>query len=404
MSGMPRNGPAGADCGARISMRNRCLAAAVCITSLLVGLRALPLFLSRPRRLRGARDDDDNEEEEERDDGGRKMGRGLHDKAPRDLKCAPRGYRHNSCCHRDFASRVSHIMPYTDWSPQAFWRTTCISTADYFASNPNYVSVLTQMPGWILSRTRADDMHCTKLGVCHYVIANTLVYLMMKRAYIRVGKARDATLPDDATKQEILDDLFVRFHEWLKHHNINCSAKRFTVKRVHRDTESSYPAFLCKASEAVPLTSWLADLTLQFSEACDPSEREHALVVAHMLHGLCSYFCTLKEAGRFLTPAERTQVYRSGHKFLYMYSELRWRSEQENTYLWGLYPKFHQYHHLVLDAYHDGCNPRYFHCFGDEDQVGRMIALARASHPSKVVFNTITLYWIGLVRRLKSFS
>ena len=34
MSGMPRNGPAGADCGARISMRNRGLAAAVCTTSL----------------------------------------------------------------------------------------------------------------------------------------------------------------------------------------------------------------------------------------------------------------------------------------------------------------------------------------------------------------------------------
>ena len=133
-------------------------------------------------------------------------------------------------------------------------------------------------------------------------------------------------------------------------------------------------------------------------------EREEARIVAHMLWGLSKYFHTCKRAGRFFTLGERDTVHRAGHTFLHMYSELRWRSEERASCMWGIVPKFHQYHHLVLDCFEDGYNPRFFHCFGDEDTVGKMITLAKASHASTVVFNTLTLYWIGLVRRLVSFA
>ena len=71
--------------------------------------------------------------------------------------------------------------------------------------------------------------------------------------------------------------------------------------------------------------------------------------------------------------------------------------------MWHIVPKFHQFHHIILDAAQDGYNPRYFHCFGDEDQIGKMLLLAHACHPVTVVTNTIALYWIGLVRRISNF-
>ena len=49
-------------------------------------------------------------------------------------------------------------------------------------------------------------------------------------------------------------------------------------------------------------------------------------------------------------------------------------------------------------------NPRYHHCFGDEDMVGRMLVLAKAGHASTVVQTSMTLYWIGLCRRVTVFS
>eukprot|EP00959_Pyramimonas_sp_CCMP1952_P043604 911584-Pyramimonas_sp.AAC.1 len=207
------------------------------------------------------------------------------------------------------------------------------------------------MPGWDISRTRADDMHCTKLGIALYVIGNTLTFLMNCRAYIRLGPARDHVLSPTASQAEVLDDLTYRFSYWLRIHGLACSIKRFTLKRIHRDTKSDYPAYQCKASEAVPLVAWLADLALQWSECCPHSEREHALIVSRMLWGLSRYFWVCKNAGRFLSVSEREDLYRSGHTFLHMYSELRWRSHEDGSY-----------------AFEDGVNPRFFHCFGDEDQ------------------------------------
>lgn len=123
-----------------------------------------------------------------------------------------------------------------------------------------------------------------------------------------------------------------------------------------------------------------------------------------MLHGLARYFHVCKSAGRFFTDPEKDAIYNSGHEFLYMYSELRLESLQQGTNLFHLVPKFHQYHHLILDAWEDGYNPRYFHCFGDEDQVGKLLNVAAASHCNTVVSNSVDLYLIGLSKRVATFK
>ena len=265
-------------------------------------------------------------------------------------------------------------------------------------------SVLTKIPGWSLLRVRADDMHCTKLGLGQHVIGNTLVYLMLSQAFLYLGPAVRKILPDDASNQDILDDLLLRFKEWLKDHSLSCSVKRFTINRVHRDTNSSFPLYSCKASECVPLVAWLASTVLQYSEVCPPSKKPEALVVSNMFWGLSTYFWVCKKASRFFTDAEAEAVNHAGHTFLYMYSELRRTSISEATYMWNITPKWHQFHHLILDSVSDRSNPRYFHCFGDEDQIGKMLLLAAASHSATVVESTVTLYWVGLIRRMYTFK
>lgn len=93
-------------------------------------------------------------------------------------------------------------------------------TDDEFRADPSTQSVLTQIPGFQLSMIRVDCMHCTKLGICHVVIGNSLVWLCGERAYKYLGPAVNEVLGPSASMQEQLDDLMLRFNEYVKDHKI----------------------------------------------------------------------------------------------------------------------------------------------------------------------------------------
>lgn len=99
----------------------------------------------------------------------------LHELARVCMSLVLRGYRRNFCCHRDWASKVLELFIYSDWSPLAGWLSTSISHEGYMRS-PGTKSVLTQMPGWRLERSRNDSMRCNNLGTSHHAIGNGLKY------------------------------------------------------------------------------------------------------------------------------------------------------------------------------------------------------------------------------------
>lgn len=247
-------------------------------------------------------------------------------------------------------------------------------------------------------------MHCVKLGIGHHVIGNSLVYLAQERADLFLGPANDVVLPANAPLNQILDDLNIRFKDWIKDHGLSCSHKRFTPNRVHFAETTSSPFYSCKASQCVPLVAWLAEITQAFSEVAPAAQRHEARTVAAALWGLSHYFHVCKTSGRFFTPGQVQELDEAAHIFLHMYSELRRTAAAKGSHMWHIVPKFHQFQHIVLDACLDSYNPRFFHCFGDEDQVGRLIILASASHPTTVVATSIGLYLVGMARRLRTFS
>ena len=246
-------------------------------------------------------------------------------------------------------------------------------------------------------------MHCTKLGIGHHVIGNGLVYLATERAYRWLGPAVSVELPHDVAFPDVLDDLNLRFKEWLKDHGLECSHKRFTPLRVHRAEATSTPYYACKASQCVPMVSWLASMAHEYSEVCPAGKRDEARTVAGMLWALSQYFNICKTSDRFFTPQQVRDLDEAAHTFLHLYSELRRMSAERDTHMWQIVPKFHQFHHIVLDACEDSYNPRFFHCFSDEDQVGRLITLAAAAHPTTVVATSIGLYIVAMARRIKLF-
>ncbi len=104
---------------------------------------------------------------------------------------------------------------------------------------------------------------------------------------------------------------------------------------------------------------------------------------------MSSYFHILRTSDRFLTGVQAVELDEAGHTFLYAYSALGW----------SITPKAHSFQHIVLDAVSDRSNPRFFTCFSDEDQVGRTMILAAASHSQTVVCSTVGNYLLGLHMR-----
>ena len=148
-------------------------------------------------------------------------------------------------------------------------------------------SVLTEMLGWRLERTRADDMHCTKLGVAPHVIANTLAYMCETRAYRVFPPVADHVLSAAASWQDMLRDYELRFKKWLRQHKLSCSCHYWTTKAIKRENNTEYPTYRCKAAQSPIIVAFLAELSLEFSQRAPSHE---ANLVSACTWGLAQYF------------------------------------------------------------------------------------------------------------------
>ena len=314
-----------------------------------------------------------------------------------------RGYRHNFICHRCWASKVLPSLLFTDWAATALWQTTSLSHEGYMESTPAVErTVLCTAPGWRLERTLSDKMHCINLGLLLHLIANVLWFLTWSRAYLCLDPV-DAGLPADASWDQVLHELEVRFHRWGKAHNVRCQVPRFTLNAINRDSQTTFPHYKCKASKSDKIVAWLADVTCEYAERCSPGARPEALRVATCTWGMAEVLNIMRCSGRYHAQSETDELLHAGTTFLFVYSHLACISatfkDGHRSNCWNVVPKFHQFHELLLDvcrrdAAHE--NPRFYHCFGPEDMVGRMIRIAASAHHLTMAKSVLRKYCLLL--------
>ena len=70
----------------------------------------------------------------------------------------------------------------------------------------------------------------------------------------------------------------------------------------------------------------------------------------------------------FLTPAQHGALCTHLERALVSYDTLAANSIADGAYLYKVVPKFH----AATQTYDNRLNPRYAHCYADEDMVGRM--------------------------------
>eukprot|EP00959_Pyramimonas_sp_CCMP1952_P198920 4160600-Pyramimonas_sp.AAC.1 len=225
-----------------------------------------------------------------------------------------------------------------------------------------------------------------------------LWWLCQTRADMHLWPVGSVTLPAGASHSDVLHDLFMRFKAWCSYRGVTCSCRRFTPAAIQRDRKNTLVFFRCKAAQSPVLIAWLAELTLECVTLLPESCKHEARIVSTCAWGLAQYFHVLKSSDRFFSEGQAADLDNAGHAFLHMYTELN-RASADPT-LWVHIPKMHQFQHLLLDALDDKNNPRFFHCFSDEDMVGIMIRTAKSCHANTVVTGSVDKYAIGLVTRM----
>jgi hypothetical protein len=70
--------------------------------------------------------------------------------------------------------------------------------------------------------------------------------------------------------------------------------------------------------------------------------------------------------------------------------------------LWHIVPKIDAFLHLIEDAQYDLANPRYFHCFSDEDLIGKLLRVARKGHASTVIDHAVSCCIVGMKQRFEA--
>jgi hypothetical protein len=150
------------------------------------------------------------------------------------------------------------------------------------------------------------------------------------------------------------------------------------------------PKLRVKAAEARGMLK-VVDYMLEFLL---PIETEHQRMRFTYVNLLRQVYTELEHNNWNESSAAR--VFTLGRKHVLMYCALSCRHAEINRHRsweqWRMYPKHHQFLHILEDQIAVQGNPRLSWCYADESAIGNAARLAEASHP-KALATIIVAKW-----------
>ena len=131
------------------------------------------------------------------------------------------------------------------------------------------------------------------------------------------------------------------------------------------------------------LIAYLADLT--YEAAIVRPNCIHTQLQASCCYCLASLYHKLDLLGRWLNDDEIADLRETGHRCLLLFQALSDRALIASLPEWNLTPKAHYLMHLLDELPRVRQNPRYYHCFSDEDYVGYVSRVGRPNQRCVVI-------------------
>lgn len=194
------------------------------------------------------------------------------------------------------------------------------------------------------------------------------------------------------------EQVWIDFKKWCTDTKTPCSISMFSVSNVNMKTASNYPLLHAKAANTRTLVAWLALVAVKTEADNNPGDTEWQMR-ALCCWALAKFYSCMDGYPRYLSRCQADEMGDVLQEFLDVYSALAKECETKGVNQWHLVPKFHYMCHLVLDIKSGQINPKYHHCFCDEDFVGRIGRGSRRLHRTSVVRGVMERYINLLVTR-----
>lgn len=302
------------------------------------------------------------------------------------------GYAHNSLCHLCLAAKTDGPLNFADFSLGAQWRRERRTHMEFMDGHRlSEHNPLVRVPGFHLSMLRIDVMHSIHLGLGRFFNAEALVFLSREGRW-------DADL--DGSLRLAWGD----FKRWCHQHGIMTTQRVFSTKRIGPAgwlSGKEFPELLTKAWNSRLVSAWLAE---ELGHWVTNHHSDSASLIATLGGSLASAYWLMENNPRMLAEHLAQELADSLDNVLLCWSALAKTALQQERLAWPIRPKWHFMSHLAEVIRSDKENPRFYHCYRDEDAIGTVIKVAATCHRSTVSGAVLSKYLLRLGLRWKGFT
>ena len=163
------------------------------------------------------------------------------------------------------------------------------------------------------------------------------------------------------------------FCMWKSAARVQCSQPAFTRGGTGLCMKDKGPSFSCKAYNGRCLTAWLAGVA-QVAAAQPLLDDQKKLMekIATCLYLLNGMYCMMEGTTRYLCNNEGTSIRIVMENFVKVCDSLGKDFAMKSSIRFCFLPKHHNCLHIGEKAEMEKYNPRYYHCYADEDNMGAL--------------------------------
>lgn len=273
---------------------------------------------------------------------------------------------------------------YTNISETAGWRTTIYSTNPWPEDElPEYV----HLRGFHINMISIDVLHCFHLGIGRDLVGSAFKTLVGIRFW--AGTSIEKSLAR-AT---------VRVKNWAKTKRLALSCKALTKDKL--GWSQLYPELKSKGYDTYVLLSWLVE------EVSTTRPIGRTDVEQQNLDELCTclwcadvWLRSCTKADLFLDDHQQRQKVIIGNLFISLYLSLASRALEQGKRLWRIRPKFHLFHHRVIEDRPSRLNPHATATWLDEEWIKRTMKVKKKTHKRTATEKCLKRWLLALPQKM----
>lgn len=289
-------------------------------------------------------------------------------------------------CWKCDATKGTHDLDYayTNVSETAAWRQTIYSSQPWPADE---LPEFTKLRGFAIQMVSIDILHCFHLGIGRDLIGSAIKQLVTVRYW--AGASIDKSLAK-AT---------VRLKQFAKNNRLTVSCKSLTKDKV--GWSQLYPELKSKGYDTYVLLSWLVEeISIRPPAGRNDVEQQTLDDLCACLWSADAWMRSCMTASTFLSDYQQRHKKVMGELFVRLYLSLAIRALDEGKQLWRIRPKFHLFHHLVIEDRPSRQNPHATSTWLDEEWIKRTMRVKKKTHQRVATEKCLKRWLLGLPTKL----